>query len=229
MIKGCIFDLDGTLANTLDSIVFFANSALKECGYPEIPQDQYRYLVGNGADNLIRGMLYTVKGREADPEEIARVRKIYDGLYESDPLYLVTQYDGLQELLQELKKRDRILAVLSNKPDNVVQMVVDQLFSKDIFTKCYGQRPEIPRKPSPAGALRIAEECGLQPQECFYLGDTDVDMKTGTAAGMQTIGVLWGFRDREELVSNGAKWVVSHPLDVLSLLEKCNQENKIPY
>ena len=212
----CIFDLDGTLANTLNSIAYFANSALTACGYSTIEMEKYRYLVGNGADKLIRRMLNTVTDFYAE-NDVTRLRKTYDAFYESDSMHLVTGYDGVEELVKALKQNKMKLAVLSNKPHNVTEEVVHSLFGDAVFDLCYGQRPQVERKPSPQGALLIAKELGVTPEQCLYIGDTNVDMKTGEAAGMDTVGVLWGFRDRDELEQSHAKYIVSCPSEILSI------------
>lgn len=217
MFKACIFDMDGTIVNTLASIAGFGNEALTKYNCPKIDLETYRYLVGNGADQLMRGMLRTVKPGFTE-EDVRRLRTIYDACYASDPLRAVEQYSGMKELLTELHRRGVALAVLSNKPDDMANAVADKLFP-GVFEIVCGQTPEIPRKPSPAGALRIASLLGVEPACCLYLGDTDVDMKTGRAAGMKTIGVLWGFRTREELESSGADLIASTPADVLKIFE----------
>lgn len=216
MYQACIFDLDGTLANTLESIAFFANSALEKCGYFSIKPERYRFLVGNGADRLMHGMLDEVK-KSYSEQEVTRLRGVYDDLYESDPMHLVSGYDGVEKLLLALKGRGLKLAVLSNKPDNVTTQIVRQLFGAGMFDRCYGQRPQVPRKPSPEGALLIARELGVEPSACLYIGDTNVDMKTGAAAGMTTVGVLWGFRGRAELEESRACHVVENPAQIYEL------------
>ena len=130
-------------------------------------------------------------------------------------MHLVKEYDGIWELLDQLQRRKILLAVLSNKPDKVAKQVVAQLFAGIPFARCYGQRPGVERKPSPQGAQLIAQELGIPVIQCLYVGDTDVDMKTGKSAGMTTIGVAWGFREEEELWKNGADDVIAHPLELL--------------
>lgn len=215
MAKLMIFDLDGTLSNTLESIAYFGNQALAECGYPTIAgADGFRYLVGNGADELMRGMLRTVAG-QAGETEVKRLRWVYDRLYAGDPLYLVHEYEGVHDALRTLHQNQVPLAVLSNKPDDMAKAVVRSLFPDIPFTQCCGQREGVARKPSPEGALRIACELGVSPAECVYVGDTDVDMETGKSAGMYTVGVLWGFRDEPELRAHGADYVIAAPSQLL--------------
>ena len=216
MYKACIFDLDGTLANTLPTLVHFVNRALFECGYDTLESDCIRMLVGSGADKLMRDSLTASKGGYTE-DEVAALRKAYDNGYDNAPMYLTEAYDGMVETVLKLKEHGLKLGVLSNKPHYLTTQVVQALFP-DLFDVCYGQRAEIARKPSPDGALLIAEELGVRPEECLYLGDTGVDMKTGHAAGMTTVGVLWGFRPKSELEAYNAEHFIGHPSEILSLL-----------
>ena len=222
-MQGVIFDLDGTLADTLSSIAYFANLALAKSGLPEIPKEEYRYLVGNGAKRLVHGMLRSVG---ADTEEnFARVAPLYNDGYDADALYLTKPYDGIVELLDRLRRHNVITAVLSNKPDRTTQKIVKALFGTRILY-CRGQRDDTPRKPDPAGAYRLLEEMGIQPSDCTYVGDTKTDMLTGRAAGLYTLGVLWGFRDRMELEENGADRIVAHPSEIGDII--LNERTELP-
>ena len=214
MIKACIFDFDGTLADTLASIAYFANNALASCGYNTIPQERYYTLVGNGAKNLVEGMLREVGG---DPADYDRVRKVYDANYAADYMHLVTVYDGVLPLLKELRRRGIHTAVLSNKPNDMTNAISSQLFG-DLLEHVQGQIDGVPRKPAPDAAWAIANKWQIKPEECLYIGDTDVDMKTGKAAGMVTVGVLWGFRGRKELENNGADHIIAAADQLLQLL-----------
>ena len=129
-------------------------------------------------------------------------------------------YAGIGKLLSELDKLGIAKAVLSNKPDEFTRLTVEKLLPKWSFDIVRGLGPEVPKKPDPGGALQIAQELHIQPREFIYLGDTNTDMQTAGSAGMFAVGVLWGFRDAEELQANGAKVLVKKPLDVLDLLEK---------
>lgn len=218
MYKACIFDLDGTLANTLNSIAYFANGALERCGLKTISVEEYRYLVGNGVDRLTHRMMETVCGAGSFSEEdVNKLKKVYNQLYEDDPTHMIEQYDGMKETVLELKQNGLLLAVLSNKPHNCTTAVVDYLFPKGTFDECIGQQDGIARKPSPEGALLIAKRFGVNPSECLYVGDTNTDMQTGNAAGMETVGVLWGFRTRKELEENNARHIVEKPQEILKL------------
>ena len=130
-------------------------------------------------------------------------------------------YDGILELLEGLKAQGIKIAVLSNKPHGAAVEVVHKIFGQDMFHKIQGQTSEIPRKPSPIGALAVAKEFGALPQECLYCGDTNTDMDTGKAAGMFTIGVTWGFRPRTELEEHHADKIVDHPSEILELASEC--------
>ena len=216
MVRLCIFDLDGTLANTLESIAGFANEALVRCGWKAIePASEYRFLVGNGADRLIRRMLEHTAGQYSE-EDVSRLRSVYDALYLSDPMKNVTEYPGLLPVLERLKKEGILLAVLSNKPDDAACAVVRGLFPAGLSHVYHGQREGIPRKTAPDGALLIAKELGVAPSDCLYVGDSGVDMDTGRAAGMRTVGVVWGFRGQEELREHGACLIAQKPEDLLT-------------
>lgn len=205
LYQACIFDMDGTLINTLDSIAHFANAALNKFGFAPIPPADYKTLVGNGADVLILRML-AASGAPAAAVPAAGLRREYDRLYEADPTHLVAPYPGIDRLLRQLKERGVKLGVLSNKPDNMVQYLAAHFFP-DTFDAVLGQRDNLPKKPNPATLLQMAAHLGCRPEEILYCGDSGVDMQTGKNAGVKTAGVLWGFRDRKELAENGADFL----------------------
>lgn len=209
---GCIFDLDGTLANTLDSIAYFGNGTLAAFGLPPIPAEEYKLLVGNGADKLMERMLRRVGAAFSD-EKLKKFRAEYDRRYESEPMKLVTPYPGLMELLNSLKAQGFLLGVLSNKPDNMTRYIVGELYG-GLLDEVRGQREGVPKKPDPTAVLDIAKGFGLAPREILYVGDSGVDMETGKNAGMDPCGVLWGFRDREELLSHGAKYLAANAAEL---------------
>lgn len=198
----CIFDLDGTLANTLASIAHFGNGTLEEFGLPAIPAETYKTLVGNGADVLMDRMLATV-GAALSPGERKAFRAAYDRRYEADPLALVEPYPGIPEALEAMKAAGLRLGVLSNKPDNMTRYIVEALFG-GLIAQAHGQRDGVPKKPDPTAVLRMARDLGVTPDRVLYCGDSGVDMQTGRNAGMVPCGVLWGFRGEAELRENGA-------------------------
>ena len=234
MIKACIFDLDGTLSDTVTSIAFSANNSLKKEGLIELPKDNFKYYAGNGAGELVRRYLKDTKREIVPGIELNKGALTHDPKNENDfqyyldsymsefskyCMYEVKPYAGITELLDELKKRGIKLAVLSNKPDEQTKEVVADLFGTGFFDRVYGHRPSVERKPSPVGALQIASELSVKPEECMYFGDTDTDMQTGKNAGMLTVGVLWGFRDRDELQENGADIIISTPREIMEYIE----------
>lgn len=214
--RGCIFDLDGTLANTLNSIAYFGNGALRQFGLPEIDPEDYRLLVGNGADVLIARMAAHV-GAELSAQELIALRAEYDRRYESEPMKLVTPYPGIKALLAELKARGIKIGVISNKPDNMTCCIVSELFG-GLVDRVHGQRPGVPKKPDPTAVLETAAAFGLAPKEVLYVGDSGVDMETGKNAKMDACGVLWGFRGREELLAHGAVYLAEDAAALSSIL-----------
>lgn len=212
MKKLCIFDLDGTLLNTLDSIAYYVNDTMKHFGLPVIETEKIRTFVGNGARNLIdRALRYN--GSELDVEGVLSV---YIEKYNSDALYLVKPYDGIRELLSKLHENGVTLAVLSNKPHSSTSIMIDEIFGKDLFSVVRGPYNNEKVKPDPAVANEIAK--GFEKENCFFIGDSDVDIKTGRNALMHTIGVTWGFRDRGVLQNAGAEKIVSKAADIADIV-----------
>lgn len=221
MIKACIFDLDGTLADTLESMAYITNIIMEKFGLKTLPVDNFRYYSGEGANMLIRRALKDA----GDPEltHYEEGQRLYREMFAADPMYKVVPYEGMPETLKELKKHGMKLAVCSNKPHPAAVKVIAQLFGEE-FDLVVGQSDAIRRKPAPDGPLKAAAEFGASSEECMYIGDTRTDMETGTAAGMHTIGALWGFRDREELESSGAEIVAEKPEDLLKIYEGLNHD-----
>ncbi len=212
MKKLCIFDLDGTLLDTLPTIAYYGNNALNLYGLPSIETERYKALVGDGRDVLIHRML--AESGNDTPELFAKVCKAYDDAYEADTLFKTEPYDGIRELLTSLSNKGILLAVLSNKPHNVAEVVVREFFP-NVFTEVWGNKPDYPIKPAPDAALKICEILGISLDDAAFIGDTSVDVKTGKNAGLYTIGCEWGFRTKEELVGAGADTTVVKPQDVL--------------
>lgn len=217
MLRAGIFDLDGTLADTLESMAYVTNVIMKKLDLKTLLVGDFKYYSGEGAHMLIQRCLKDAGDTELKYQEEAE--KMYRDMFAADPMYKVVHYEGMPETIKELKKRGAKLAVCSNKPHPAAVKVIREMFGED-FDIVLGQSDEIPRKPSPAGALKIAESFGLKPSECMYVGDTRTDMETGKAAGMYTVGALWGFRDREELKSSGADCIAEKPEDLLKIYER---------
>ena len=200
-MKACIFDLDGTLTNTLESMTYSVNLPLKEMGLSQITKDQCRMFVGNGARVLIEESL-KVSG---DPKasRIEEGMKIYGRIFDQNCTYHVTLYEGIPEMLKALKDRGIHLAVLSNKPDRQTVKV---------------EKDGIRRKPEPDGVWYLMEQMQVSKEECLYIGDSEVDAATGKNAGLKTIGVLWGFRDRKTLETAGADHLIERPEELLQFV-----------
>lgn len=216
MKKAVIFDLDGTLADTIESIAYCGNRALARFGLPEFGEEDYKYFVGDGAAMLIRRAL--MRAGDAALTHYDKVYAEYTRLFQRDCMYHVAPYEGIPALLDELKARGVRIAVLSNKPHANTVHVIETLFGRDYFDWIQGQREDVPKKPDPAGVYRIEAGLGLRPEDFLYAGDSGVDMKTGKAAGLFTVGVLWGFRERQELLENGADAVIAWPEQLCDLL-----------
>lgn len=221
MYQACIFDMDGTIVNTLASIASIGNEALAMVSLPPIEEEAYRHMVGNGADVLIRRMLSYHTIPNADLDRFATsLRRAYDIVYARDPFRLISAYPGISDALRTLKKATVRLGVLSNKPDDMTKRIANRLFP-DMFDIVRGQQEGIPLKPDPAGLHAICRDLlrGNVPEQfahrhALYLGDSDVDIETGRNADVCTIGVAWGFRGRKELLQKGASHVIASPAEI---------------
>ena len=212
MIRAVLFDLDGTLTNTLDDIADAMNRALRLHDLPQWPVEAYRYLVGDGAKKLAER---AVRERQ---ELAGSVRREYQAYYEKHTRVKTQPYAGVPEMLRALQDRGVPLAVFSNKPDADTKGVVSHFFPEIDFTAVRGQVEGVPVKPDPAGALIVAEQLGVAPGDVLYLGDTSTDMCCARNAGMHPVGALWGFRTEEELRSSGAEHIIAAPMDLVTLL-----------
>lgn len=212
-IKAAIFDLDGTLVDSLADIGGAMNRALAHHGLPTHPVDAYRLFVGDGVQKLAERALPRDRQELKEPV-LAEYRRYYaEGLLDR-----TQPFPGIEGLLDGLTERGVALAVLSNKPDPATRRIVTHFFSRWPLKAVFGERAGVPRKPDPTAALEIARAVGAQPDECLFVGDSAIDMRTANAAGMRAVGVLWGMRGREELEANGAKALVAHPADILPLV-----------
>lgn len=232
MKKAVIFDLDGTLADTLESIAYCANRALEDCGFPGIEDvEAYKLLVGNGARMLMVRALRRVgdtegaalsepdaDGRMTCPAHIDEVMERYTRYFAKDCMYQVKPYCGIPELLENLKEKGVKIAVFSNKPHENTEYVIESLFGKGYFNVVQGQTDGLPKKPAPDGIFMIAKKLGVAKEEILYVGDSSVDMDTGKAAGVKTLGVLWGFRSEQELLEHGADALLKTPEELLRYL-----------
>lgn len=216
MKAAVVFDLDGTLSDSIHSIKYCADQAVADFGYGPFSEQQYKYFVGDGAANLIKRALAAGGDAEGIHFEEAFVR--YREIFRENCMYQVEPYEGIKELLTALKEKNIKIAVLSNKPHAETVNVIETLFGKDYFDVIQGQKENVAIKPSPEGVFQILEQLGLTAGDILYLGDTSTDMKTGKSAGAFTVGALWGFREREELEENHADAIIDHPLELLNFL-----------
>ena len=225
MISGCIFDLDGTLVNSTYALQRSTNLTLEEFDLSPISIEEIKKIVGDGyKKQMERALLLHGEGA-------MRVYEVSLPLYmehfSKNCLYHLDAYDGIRDMLRELKKRGIQTAVFSNKPHAQTMENVSYVFGGEMFDQVLGQTEGIPVKPNPAGVFQILDHLNLKPEECLYFGDTNTDMQTGKAAGIKTVGVLWGFRKKEELERFAPEYLISHPSQVVGIIEELEQcENK---
>ena len=212
---GAIFDLDGTLANTLTDIADSMNRVLKANRYPVHSVEDYKFLVGKGLENLV-SLALPEKSRQPALVSKCLAEMLED--YRENCLVSTSLYDGIRELLAELAQSGIKMAVFSNKAEPLTRKIVSNLLPDIRFVRVMGARSGLPKKPDPAGALMISSQMEVPPWNVVYLGDSDIDMITATRAGMFAVGVLWGFRSGEELQANGAKRLLKHPSDLMYIL-----------
>ena len=209
--RAVIFDLDGTLVDSLADIGDAMNACLIRAGLPTHELAAYRALVGEGMEALVRKS--APDGHDVT-ELLADMRHEY-----ADRLCVRTRpFAGFERVLEELARTGTRLSILSNKPHELTVRLVERLFAPGLFLQVVGHRPEFPRKPDPASALWLAKALGVAPTDCLFVGDTPIDMQTARAANMIGIGVPWGFRDREQLLAAGAVEVIDDPDRLLALV-----------
>ena len=212
--KLCIFDMDGTLVNTIDTIAYFGNTTLENFGFDTIPTDEYKLMIGNGSRVLIERMLNFV---QASAENVDEIHKWYRDKYDSDFMYLTRVYDGIISMLNTLKDEGIKTAILSNKDDKTAKLVAEALFDDGLIDLCLGARKGKALKPDPSSVFEIIEEFGVEKEECLYIGDTATDIMTAKNADVFSIGVLWGFRSEKELRDAGADAIVSDPVEIAEI------------
>lgn len=210
-----IFDLDGTIADTVESLAYSVNQCLRAAGLPEHPMDKYKYFAGEGAAVMLKRSL--AAAGDTGLTHFEEAMEHYRNIFAQGCLYRVKPYDGMPQALQSLKDRGMKLAVLTNKADENAHPLVEQIYGKGFFDLILGQNDTHKRKPSPEGVYLIQNHFRADARECVYVGDTSTDMETGKAAGLYTVGVTWGFRDRQELEAAHADQIITHPSQLLTL------------
>lgn len=215
MVKLIIFDLDGTLCNTIYDLADATNYALTKMGYPTHSEDKIQGMVGNGIKNLVTRSMPDGARTETN---INATKEFFFEYYKVHYADKTVVYDGITDMLGKLCEKGIKLAVCTNKEDSMAKSVVKKLFG-DTFSLIIGQGNKFPLKPEADSSLYIMNELGIKREETVFIGDSDVDMKTAKNAGVNSIGVSWGYRDKEELINNGCKSIADSPLDIIKIIE----------
>ncbi len=214
LYKAVIFDLDGTLLDTISDITDSVNAALKKLNHKEFCEDEYKYFAGKGIDELIYAAI--AKGK-IDASEFNNIKAGYIREYASKHNSKTKLFPGIMELLENLRKNNISVNVLSNKPHFQTETVLEHYFKDFKFDLAFGKKPEYKIKPNPESALEMVKLLGLTTNDILYVGDTNTDIETAKNANFDSIGVLWGFRDEEELVKSGADFIVDKPKNILKI------------
>ena len=210
--EAAIFDLDGTLVDSLDDLADSANAALYAHGFPVHAVEAYRYFVGDGSRKLMERIL--PKEHAGDTAFVNRFMAAYKECYAANLLRKTKPYDGIMEMLEELRRRGVPMAVCTNKHQSAAEEIIGALFPRDMFRMVIGDQDGMPRKPDPQKVLKIMKDLGAARERTAYFGDTNVDMDTARNAAVLAVGVLWGFRPKEELVAHGADILLAHPMEL---------------
>ncbi|MCY4042947.1 MAG: HAD family hydrolase [Candidatus Dadabacteria bacterium] len=213
--EAVIFDLDGTLVDSVADIAAAANSSLLALGFAGRDVDEYKFFIGGGAEEMIKKALPP----DASPADVSACLEGFMASYREAFDVRTKLYDGMDKLLCSLSGRGVKLAVLSNKPHEMTSKIAVSLLSRWDFAEIVGHSERTPRKPDPAGAEGVCRRMGVAADKTALVGDSAVDMETAVAAGMLPVGVLWGFRGRDELVRSGARHVIGRPEELEGVLE----------
>jgi phosphoglycolate phosphatase len=208
--EAAIFDLDGTLLDTLEDIAYSANFALRSCGKEPIELERYKFLVGEGAKRLMSEAL----GEEKDEELAKKLLEAFKSDYALRWKKNSKPYEGIEEMLKSLNKNGFKMAVLSNKPEEFVKECVRYFFDEEMFEYIGGEHDRFPRKPDPSGAYEALKYLKVDPDRVCFIGDTKIDMLTAKNSNLDGFGVSWGFRSKEELLNHGAKKVFDTALEL---------------
>ena len=220
MKKLIIFDLDGTLLNTIADLAQSTNHALQALGYPTHPESDYNFMVGNGINKLFERAL--PKGEKSE-ENVLRIRKEFVPYYDVHNADKSRPYPGIPELLAALKAEGIQTAVFSNKADAFCGKIIEHYFGPGSFSLVRGSRPGVPTKPDPAGVYSLMADLGAAPESTLFVGDSDVDILTGHNAHLPAMGALWGFRGRAELTAAGADALAAVPEDIWAYIQERNK------
>jgi phosphoglycolate phosphatase len=219
MIHTILFDLDGTLLNTLDDLADAGNWVCEQNGWATHPVEAYKRMVGNGIPKLVERFS---PAEARTPERLAVTLAQFSARYDAHKQDKTAPYAGIPQLLDDLRAEGIQSAVFSNKADALCGSILAHYFGEGCFAAVRGSRPNVPTKPNPAGLFDLMQQLGAEPQDCLFIGDSDVDILTGHNAHLPAVGVLWGFRGKEELVAAGADYLAAEPQDILNLVRKLN-------
>jgi phosphoglycolate phosphatase len=217
MYRAVIFDLDGTLLDTLKDIADSVNAELSRRGFPNHDSETYKYFIGDGIDNLVRRALPEAYRQTLNIDELVT---LIEAEYAERMDTNTRPYPGIAALLNKLSESDIKMAILTNKPQMATDQAVSTMLSSWDFYPVFGAGDEYPVKPDPTAAREILRSLEISPEECIYLGDSEIDMQTAIAAGLYPVGALWGFRTAGELIGSGARRLVNYPTELLDLLEE---------
>ncbi|MEE0840826.1 MAG: HAD family hydrolase [Acutalibacteraceae bacterium] len=221
MIKAVLFDLDGTLVNTLGDLALSVNFVLKKHGHPTHDTDEFKQFAGNGNEVMMRRAL--PEKFRSDREYVLKLREEFYSYYKEHCADVSSVYEGIKELLSALKEMDVSVAIVTNKAQTMTDALVPKLFDKNIFSAIIGQRDGVPTKPEPHMPFLAMSEMDVNPDECLFVGDSNTDMETGLNCGNTPVGVLWGFRDEKELKEAGARYIVKTPDEIVGIIKEINE------
>ena len=217
MIKACIFDLDGTLLYTVPALMISMNLTLNQLGFESIDEEHVKAFVGNGSDKYVERSLIFSGDKELKYYE--RACKLYQDNFKLNALSGIRPYEGIEDLINELNKRDVKACVLSNKPQARVEDNIYAFFGKTDFFKLYGERKGVPIKPDPTALNMLIAEIKVEKEEVLYIGDSDVDVYTGRAAGVKTVAVKWGYRSAEVLMEAKPDYIIESPKQIIKIID----------
>ena len=215
--QAAIFDMDGTLINSLEDLADSVNEAMDHYGFAHHTLEEYRYFVGNGARKLIKRSI--PNDRVEDETFVSEVLEYYNDCYARHLTNKTKPYDGIIELLTKLQLMKIPMGVCTNKQQFAADEIVNFMFPANIFSMVIGDSKGMPRKPDPTKVLKIAKQFNVVPNRIAYFGDTSVDMETAHNAGFLSVGVTWGFRPESELIESGAEILIKHPSELWQYVE----------
>ncbi len=221
MIKAVLFDLDGTLVNTLGDLALSVNFVLEKHGHPTHDTESYKKFAGNGNEVMMRRAL--PEEFRGDREYVLKLREEFYNYYKEHCADVSFVYDGINELLISLRAMDISVAIVTNKAQSMTDTLVPKLMDKNIFCAVIGQRDTVPTKPEPHMPFLAMSEMDVNPDECLFVGDSNTDMETGLNCGNTPVGVLWGFRDEKELTESGARYIVETPDEIIDIIKEINE------